>query len=673
MEDSFVLGLSQNIALLLSLSMLYDYFWAANERKKTILFKITTGLVIAGVGFLLILTPWTLEDGIFFDTRTILLSISGLFFGTIPTAIAMIILSAFRISLEGSGMWMGVSTIILSGLSGILWRYFRPNWMKNKQWKELIGLGVFTHILMLASTLLLPNELITNTFKSIFVTIILIYPIGTLLLGLLMLRLSKNHENKRALIDSEERWHFAIEGSGDGLWDWNPLTGDVFYSNQFKSMLGFDSSELQDNIYAWENLIHPDDFERVKIDLQNLISGDSAIYETEYRIRCKDNNYKWILDRGIVMERNSEEKPTRVIGTHRDVTHRKKIETDLHESEQYTRSILTAMPDLIFVMDSTGSYLDFKSGNKDDLYLDESLILNKNVYDILPKELADKFLNGIGFVLKNKTSYTIEYDLVTQNKLNNFECIIIPFGENKTILDVRNITQRIQAEETLRNSKEQLKNFAAHLQNIREEERIMLAREIHDELGQILVAIKMDLGMLKIKATNLNSSDSNEFMNQLEHLVGLVDNTIKTARKIMTDLRPEVLDLLGIVDAIRQYVKSVEERYHIKCKFETELDILDIPIQQAVALFRIVQEALTNTIKHAQATKVSISLSKTDEGIYLEIADNGKGFDMSIKKRIDSYGIIGMKERAYLLDANLSIESQLGKGTKIHIEMPFSN
>lgn len=673
MEDSFVLGLSQNIALLLSLSMLYDYFWAAKERKKTILFKITTGLVIAGVGFLLILTPWTLVDGIFFDTRTILLSISGLFFGTIPTAIAMIILSAFRISLEGSGMWMGVSTIILSGLSGILWRYFRPNWMKNKQWKELIGLGVFTHILMLASTLLLPNELITNTFKSIFVTIILIYPIGTLLLGLLMLRLSKNHENKRALIDSEERWHFAIEGSGDGLWDWNPLTGDVFYSNQFKSMLGFASSELQDNIYAWENLIHPDDLERVKIDLQNLISGNSAIYETEYRIRCKDNNYKWILDRGIVMERNSEEKPTRVIGTHRDVTHRKKIETDLHESEQYTRSILTAMPDLIFVMDSTGSYLDFKSGNKDDLYLDESLFLNKNVYDILPKELADKFLNGIGFVLKNKTSYTIEYDLVTQNKLNNFECIIIPFGENKTILDVRNITQRKQAEETLRNSKEQLKNFAAHLQNIREEERIMLAREIHDELGQILVAIKMDLGMLKIKATNLNSSDSNEFMNQLEHLVGLVDNTIKTARKIMTDLRPEVLDLLGIVDAIRQYVKSVEERYHIKCKFETELDILDIPIQQAVALFRIVQEALTNTIKHAQATKVSISLGKTDEGIYLEIADDGKGFDMSIKKRIDSYGIIGMKERAYLLDANLSIESQLGKGTKIHIEMPFSN
>ena len=380
-----------------------------------------------------------------------------------------------------------------------------------------------------------------------------------------------------------------------------------------------------------------------------------------------------ILDRGIVMERNSEEKPTRVIGTHRDVTHRKKIETDLHESEQYTRSILTAMPDLIFVMDSTGSYLDFKSGNKDDLYLDETLFLNKNVYDILPKELADKFLNGISFVLKNKTSYTIEYDLVTQNKLNNFECIIIPFGENKTILDVRNITQRKQAEETLRNSKEQLKNFAAHLQNIREEERIMLAREIHDELGQILVAIKMDLGMLKIKATNLNSSDSNEFMNQLEHLVGLVDNTIKTARKIMTDLRPEVLDLLGIVDAIRQYVKSVEERYHIKCKFETELDILDIPIQQAVALFRIVQEALTNTIKHAQATKVSISLSKTDEGIYLEITDNGKGFDMSIKKRIDSYGIIGMKERAYLLDADLSIESQLGKGTKIHIEMPFSN
>ena len=157
-----------------------------------------------------------------------------------------------------------------------------------------------------------------------------------------------------------------------------------------------------------------------------------------------------------------------------------------------------------------------------------------------------------------------------------------------------------------------------------------------------------------------------------QRLAGLVDNTIKTARRIMTDLRPEVLDLLGLVETIRTHIKIFSERHKVACVFETELTTLNIDTQRAVALFRILQESLNNIAKHAMATEVLIKLEKTDDSkIVFEIKDNGLGFDLSMKKRNDSYGLIGMKERAFLLDGNLTITSAIGKGTTVKIIMPY--
>jgi len=212
------------------------------------------------------------------------------------------------------------------------------------------------------------------------------------------------------------------------------------------------------------------------------------------------------------------------------------------------------------------------------------------------------------------------------------------------------------------------------LQNIREEERIVLAREIHDELGQILVAMKIDLGMLGLKAPKFIKEDaSEEFMAQFQRLAGLVDNTIKTARRIMTDLRPEVLDLLGLIEALKSHIKIFSERHNITSYFESELTTLNIETPRAVALFRILQESLNNVAKHAMATEVVVRLNKLDDSkIEFEIKDNGLGFDMAKKKRNDSYGLIGMKERAFLLDGDLSISSSLGNGTSVRIIMPYT-
>lgn len=668
MEQNFWVSLIQNVTILLSFSMMYDYFWVRKQNKFNILYLILVGVFLAGVGYILIRTPWTMVDGIIFDSRTVLLSTAGLFFGAIPTLIAMTILSVYRVFLGGEGMWMGITTIISSGLIGILWRHFRPDWDKKRPLLELIALGFIVHIVMMGGTLLLPYTIRQKTIETIILQVLIIYPISNVLLGLLMMRQHKNRKNEEDLETSEERWRFAIEGSGDGLWDWNVKTDKVFFSPRIKSMLGYNHSEMPGRLSDWEDKIHPDDYEKAMKDVSDFVNGKTDVLDSEYRMQCKNGSYIWIQDRGMAMHRDENNRATRCIGTHRDITQRKNTEHELLESQQYTSSILTAIPDLIFVMNGEGVFLDFKSGTTLDLYTGPENFSNKNVREVLPTEVASRIIDAIRLVLKANKAETIEYDLNINESIKNFECHVLPFSAEKVIVMVRNITDRKKSELQLLESQTELKRFAAHLQNIREEERVSLAREIHDELGQILVAVKMELGMLMKKNQSLKCEESIGMTKNLVYLQSLVDQTIKTARKIMTDLRPEVLDILGVVDAIRQHTLKFESHYHIKTVFNTETDQLDLTREQSVALFRIVQEALTNVVKHAKATEVHVLIGLSDNGYYLEISDNGKGFDSCSPKRSDSYGMLGMKERAYLINANLHIESIPEKGTTIRVE-----
>lgn len=242
-----------------------------------------------------------------------------------------------------------------------------------------------------------------------------------------------------------------------------------------------------------------------------------------------------------------------------------------------------------------------------------------------------------------------------------------------SLVSFTDITERKNAEVTLKNSQEQLKQFAAHLQNVREDERTGLAREIHDDLGQILVALKIDMGLLKNKVVKEFDGKMNpDVMVKFDNLVGLVDNTIKTTRRIMTGLRPEVLEMLGFIEAAKLYTKDFEERHKIKCVFESSITTLDVAPQQSVALFRILQEALTNVVRHAKASQVTVQLLIENNILIMEIVDNGIGFPKNHKVRNDSYGLIGMNERVFLLEGELIIEGKPGEGTIVRIEMPYT-
>lgn len=198
MKDSFLIGLLQNIAILLSFSMLYESVWLKKWTNNSLLAKCITGTIIGTIGIILMFTPWILMPGISFDTRSIMLSISGLFFGTIPTLIAMVMTLVLRIFIGGDGMWMGIAVIISSGFIGLIWRYLRPDWKQKNYIVELLGLGFIVHLFMLICIVFLPSQTFMHVLKTIALPLLLIYTPTTLLLGLIMLRQDNNWQNKLA-------------------------------------------------------------------------------------------------------------------------------------------------------------------------------------------------------------------------------------------------------------------------------------------------------------------------------------------------------------------------------------------------------------------------------------------------------------------------------------------
>jgi len=230
-----------------------------------------------------------------------------------------------------------------------------------------------------------------------------------------------------------------------------------------------------------------------------------------------------------------------------------------------------------------------------------------------------------------------------------------------------NITESKTSEEKLVDSKNMLRELSAHLESVREEERKRIAREIHDELGQTLTALRMDVSLARLGFGEANP----QLMARLQSMKQLVDRTIKTARHVTSSLRPGALDL-GIVAALEWLVEEFIEYAGIPC--ELVLGDGDITLDEftATAVFRIVQESLTNIARHAEATQVEIVVTRTDGQLCFEVSDNGKGFDPHAAASRKSFGLVGIRERVAMMEGDFELDSEPERGTRIRVCVPVT-
>ncbi|MBI3787051.1 MAG: PAS domain S-box protein [Ignavibacteriales bacterium] len=240
------------------------------------------------------------------------------------------------------------------------------------------------------------------------------------------------------------------------------------------------------------------------------------------------------------------------------------------------------------------------------------------------------------------------------------------------LLIAEDITERTRAGERLKNSHEQLRALSAHLQSVREEERSRIALEIHDELGQILTAIRMDLSWLHDKFSLIKTPLRRTLMSHADSMTKLIDSTIQTVRRISTELRPRILDDLGLVAAAEWQAHEFEARTNIQCEFQANVEELKLDRERSTAVFRILQESLTNVLRHAKASRVTIDLHVSPSELILEVVDNGKGFEPDKPKSTHSFGLLGMQERALLLGGNVTIKRASKKGTIVSLELPLN-
>ena len=230
----------------------------------------------------------------------------------------------------------------------------------------------------------------------------------------------------------------------------------------------------------------------------------------------------------------------------------------------------------------------------------------------------------------------------------------------------RDVTDRHLADEQLHASRAQLRALAARLQQVREEERTGIAREIHDELGQGLTAMKLDIAWMRDRLPR-----DHAFRAQCASIMQQVDGTLSAVRRIVTELRPSVLDELGLAAALEWQGQVFESRTGIEVAMEVSVDGGEIPDALGSSAFRILQESLTNVVRHAQASRVSIRLVQTAERLTLAVSDDGIGIPPERLEGTASLGLIGMRERALACGGEFSITGQREHGTTVLLTVPL--
>ncbi len=465
-ENGFHL-LIDNAALLLVTALVFDILKIRWQTRLVGVQRILIGIIIGSICILLMLSPWNFAPGIIFDTRSILLSISGLFFGLVPTIIAMVMASILRFMQGGIAAITGISVIIATGSIGIAWRYLRKKKIEKIKMVELYLFGLLNHVVMLLLMLTLPKETAFSVLGKISFPVLVIYPIVTAILGFLLINRVQRETVFNLLQEREEQLSLAINSANIGFFEEDLVNEEYKYSPEWKGQLGYLPEELSDDRINWISRLHPDERDQVLGTVNSFLDGDSNTFNAEFRLRHKNGSYRWILSRGMI-QRDQNGKASKLIGCHVDVTDLKEFEEALIINERRFRSLAESSQDVItlFTKDYKFEYVNDASvrltglessmivGKRpDEIFTDNKLV--ENLIDDLERViLTEKPVNRIAYwPVKNNNNQ--EAKLMLDWRLNP---VRNPHGEIEWVLGIaRDITNMLETEAALKKSEEKFR------------------------------------------------------------------------------------------------------------------------------------------------------------------------------------------------------------------------
>ena len=479
--------------------------------------------------------------------------------------------------------------------------------------------------------------------------------------------ITERKQIEAALRRSELEYRNLFESANDAILIFEPGTERIIEANR-QACVTYGLS--YDEIVGLSLKTLTKDPTRGELQLDQVLKdGFDSNFETVHF--TKNGDSLDVLISSSVIEYRGREAVMSII---RDMTERKRSEEALRISERRYRDLFENAPMGIYSTTPDGRIL-----------MANPALIAMLGYDSF-EELAARNLEKEGYSSRAPRSAFKEI-LEKEGEINGLEATWLRRDESVVVVrenaravrnddgqvsyyegTVEDITQRKRAEEEVKNSREQLRALSAHLQHIREEERARIAREIHDELGQALTALKMDLSWVGGKL----GPEQLTLLERVRAMSSMVDSTMQVVRRISAELRPGVLDDLGLEAAIDWQVVEFANRTGIKCEFTSEPEDLVVDQARSTAVFRILQESLTNIARHAGATRVRISLECVKDEVVLQVRDNGRGITAAELASPGSLGLIGMRERALLWGGHVEVMGERGVGTRVIVRIPIS-
>jgi len=518
-------------------------------------------------------------------------------------------------------------------------------------------------------------------------------------------------QTQQELAARERRFRALIENSSDGIVLLDATGVYTYASPATTRLLGYAVEELVGRS-AFE-CIHPDDREHAKARTLESLRNPEAVLLAEVRLQRKDGSWRWI--EAVVSNLLADPSVQAIVKNYRDITERKQgeealrmardelevrvrertaelvrtndaleatlaerqmAEAALRESQAQLAGIIGSALEAIITIDENQCIVVFNAAAERTFRVPAAEVAGQPVRRFIPERFLPTHLAGLrDFDRMNLEKWWIGVLGVaralradgTEFPIEAAISQVEVAGRKLYTIILRDITERKQAEEELRNSREQLRGLAARLQSVREEERAGLAREIQDRLGQTLAVLNMDLAWV---ATRLPAGPA-ALVERVKGMLALINTTIHAVRRIATELRPSVLDNLGLVAAFEWQAKEFQTRTSIRCDFVASRADMLMPPEVVIALFRICQESLTNVARHANAAQVTMRLQEEPGWLILVVADNGRGITEQERTNRTSLGLLGMRERAHLLGGEVAITGQPGRGTTVTVRVPL--
>ncbi len=436
----------------------------------------------------------------------------------------------------------------------------------------------------------------------------------------------------------------------------------LYVSPAYERVWGQPVSQLYADPSSWTRIVHPDD--RAAASELFLLAKTRTHFAAEYRLLHSDGSLRWVNTRGAPIHDKSG-RVDRIIGVAMDVTDVKRFQLENRRLTDRLARSMEIISDALFMLDSQWRFTYLNRAAEKHLERSRADLIGTVYWEQFPEALGT--VSEQSYREARTTIKTIEFERYSERHQKWFSARVYPHDDGIAVY-FRDVTEAKQAEEAMRRHALRLQGMSRRLFQAEEEERRRLGRELHDQTGSNLTAMSLGLELLR---SRLPGSDEGEIAMWFSDFDALLQDTIRHVRTVLTDLRPAALDELGLLAALRHYIQRTLGLTNIALQIEGTEPIPRLEPGVSIELFRVAQEAITNVVKHADATLVTIILVQNRGELRLTIQDNGKGFANSAGlKDTGSLGMATMRERAEAIGARLSVRSTPGQGTVVTIALP---